>query len=136
MQKFFAGIRPNHREKVRAQLLQQRDGGRTHFRSIVVCVQRGNPPDDLYTRAQTLIDYDTRKFQRVSRPPEWHTFMETVRTLQAQEEAYYELSQKNETAWMHIQNVEEKPQGYQYDFAREPALLDVASLLVQLQLFT
>jgi len=151
---FFAGIRPSHSEKVIAELLQRRDGvhnvwgQQPRFRSIVECVHRGAGENALHTHTEELIRYDSI-LKGSTRPKDWDSFMDTVRILKEQEEAYYELVQANDVAWSDLLSLDEYTQpvldatenksqerGGDCNESGVVEFLDIGPLLLKLKLLT
>ena len=113
------------------------NGRHMRFQTILECADREPGNNSIDAATKNCIYYDKQLFQGKLPPTEWRTFMETVRTLQTEEEAYYSLSQANTQYWYQIQTDEENENGRAYDFVQNPALLGhIGSLLLQLKLFT
>ena len=63
--------------------------------------------------------------------------MQTAYALVAEEERFFQLTETNKQAWYKIQMTEYHEDWMQYDFMKDPTLLDrIGSLLVQLKLLT
>ena len=72
-----------------------------------------------------------------ARPGGWQDVMHTVMTLQYQEERMSEQLRANRGVWFQMQLGEHNENWMEYDFARNPTLLDnMGSLLVQLKSLT
>ena len=141
LQKFFAGIRPSKYERVKAvQIATKKGNDWNGYHTILECLGRPNTGIPTVTvNAKNCIYYDRELYgvEGNARPAEWEVVMRTLMTVKGEAERVSGQLQANWKVYDQMQLEELNENWREYDFAKNPTLLDnMGSLLVQLKSLT